>query len=93
MPQSPLDDDVADFLDDAHWSPAVTQNAVSILNRWTRWCATHTTTVRGAQRADLRGYLDDRQTARHRPGHPPQGLADHHGVLRLGRPAPPATAP
>ena len=92
MPQPPLDDDVADFLDDAHWTPRPAV-AVSVLNRWARWCA-DTTPPCGRRPPRPRGYLDDRADRRHRPGHPPQGLADHHRRSTTGRPARagPATA-
>ena len=63
MPQPPVDTDAADFLDDLDWTPAVRANAVSILNRWARWCVAHDTTVRAARRTELRAYLEDRKTA------------------------------
>jgi integrase len=63
MPQQPLDDDVADFLDDSDWTAAVKINATSILNRWTRWCGDHATTVLDADRKTLRAYLAERQAA------------------------------
>ena len=42
MPQTPLDADVADFLDDSDWTPAVVANATSKLNAWCRWLAPDT---------------------------------------------------
>src|SRR5262245_48966556 len=63
MRQTPLDDDHADFLDDAHWQPRTREVAVSALNRWARWCVAHGVTVRSAKDRDLHAYLDERKAA------------------------------
>ena len=58
MPQTPLDADVADFLDESQWTPPVVANATSKLNAWTRWLAP--TAPCDATSRHLRDYLRER---------------------------------
>lgn len=63
MSATPLDADAADFLDDLDYRGHTRTVAVSVLNRWARWCVTHDTTVRAAGHRDLRAFLDARESA------------------------------
>lgn len=60
MSQPPADPIFAEFLADSGWSRANKINAVSVLNRWARWCANHDTAPITATRADCTAYLDTR---------------------------------
>ena len=46
MPQTAIDNDVADFLDEVQWTRPVIANATSKLNAWTRWLTAHTPPAR-----------------------------------------------
>jgi site-specific recombinase XerD len=60
-PQQPSDDTVADFLDECGWADSNVANAISSLNRWTRFLTERGVTVAEASRKDCVAYVRQRE--------------------------------
>jgi integrase/recombinase XerD len=62
--RQPLTDPICvEFIADCGWETSTINQAVCVLNRWTRWCVDHDTAVVDATRAHCRDYLAERQDA------------------------------
>lgn len=61
--QQAIDTVVAEFLADSGWTSANRVNAVSILNRWSRWLGERQIAILDAGKLDVVAWLDERRAA------------------------------
>ena len=63
MAQQPIDSVVAEFLVDTGWTPANKVDAVSIINRFSVWCAARELELLTVGKLDIVTFLDERRAA------------------------------